>query len=56
MLSVKSLARWRKHRIGGAIWYLDCGLAEGYAGLGSSRTLKALRRFGMMTKDMQTAH
>jgi hypothetical protein len=25
------LARWRKYRIGGAVWYLDCELAEGYA-------------------------
>ena len=27
------LARWRKDRIRGAVWYLDCELAEGYAGL-----------------------
>jgi hypothetical protein len=27
------LARWRKDRIGGAVWYLDCELAEGYAQL-----------------------
>jgi hypothetical protein len=26
------LARWRKDRIGGAVWYLDCELAEGYGG------------------------
>ena len=25
------LARWRKDRIGGTVWYLDCELAEGYA-------------------------
>jgi hypothetical protein len=25
------LARWQKGRIGGAVWYLDCELAEGYA-------------------------
>jgi hypothetical protein len=24
------LARWQKGRIGGAVWYLDCELAEGY--------------------------
>src|SRR5262249_24197282 len=24
------LARWRKDRIGGAVWYLDCELAVGY--------------------------
>ena len=31
------LARWRKDRIGGAVWYLDCELAEGYADLASNR-------------------
>ena len=25
------LACWQKGRIGGAVWYLDCELAEGYA-------------------------
>jgi hypothetical protein len=24
------LARWQEGRIGGAVWYLDCELAEGY--------------------------
>jgi hypothetical protein len=32
------LARWHKGRIGGAVWYLDCELAEGYG----ARELKAL--------------
>ena len=27
------LARWRKDRIGGTVWYLDCELAEGYEDL-----------------------
>jgi hypothetical protein len=39
------LARWRKERIGGTVWYLDCDLARGcYAGLASARELKALTR------------
>jgi hypothetical protein len=50
------LARWRKDRIGGAVWYLDCELAEDYARLGSSRTTKALPRFGTMTKGTHIAH
>src|SRR5262245_12107413 len=25
------LSRWHKGRVGGAVWYLDCELAEGYA-------------------------
>ena len=31
------LARWRKNRIGGTVWYLDCKLAEGYADLTPAR-------------------
>ena len=31
------LARWRKDRIGGTVWYLDCELAEGYADLTPER-------------------
>jgi hypothetical protein len=27
------LARWRKDRVGGTVWYLDAELAEGYVGL-----------------------
>jgi hypothetical protein len=50
------LARWRKDRVGGVVGYLDCELAEDHVGLGSSRSPKALRRFGMMTKKMQAAH
>jgi hypothetical protein len=34
------LARWQKGRIGGAVWYLDCELAEGYG----AHELKALPR------------
>ena len=42
------LARWRKDRIGGAVWYLDCELAEGYADLIAVRDPKALPRLGMV--------
>jgi hypothetical protein len=35
------LARWRKDRIGGAVWYLDCELAEGYADLASNRACES---------------
>jgi hypothetical protein len=38
------LARWRKDRIGGTVWYLDCELAEGYADLAPAREPKALPR------------
>jgi hypothetical protein len=27
------LARWRKQRVGGIVWYVDCELTEGYAGV-----------------------
>jgi hypothetical protein len=39
---VARLARWRKHRAGGIVWYLDCGLAEGYVGLAPICAPKAL--------------
>jgi hypothetical protein len=54
------LARWRKDRIGGTVWYLDCELAEGYADLtpGRAREPKVLPRprLGITAKDTQTAH
>ena len=54
------LARWRKDRIGGTVWYLDCELAEGYADRTSDRMSepKALPkpRLGVMVKGTQTAH
>ena len=55
---VMKLARWRKDRIGGAVWYLDCDLAEGYAGLASAsaREPKALPPPGMMVKGTPTTH
>jgi hypothetical protein len=43
------LARWRKDRIGGAVWYLDCELAEGYA-LITAREAKATPRLGVMVR------
>ena len=45
------LARWRKDRIGGTVWYLDGELAEGYADLEP-----ALPRPGAMAKGTPTAH
>ena len=44
------LARWRKDRIGGAVWYLDCELAEGYADLAPNRLREhnAFLRLGMI--------
>jgi hypothetical protein len=42
------LARWRKDRIGGTVWYLDCKLAEGCADLTNTRELKALPRLGSL--------
>ena len=50
------LARWRKDRIGGTVWYLDCELAEGYAGLEPAREPKALPRPGAMAKGTPTTH
>ena len=49
------MARWRKDRIGGTVWYLDCELAEGYANLALAREPKALPRLGPMVKGTQTA-
>jgi hypothetical protein len=36
------LARWRKHRAGGTVWYLDAELAEAYVGLAPVSGPKAL--------------
>jgi hypothetical protein len=48
------LARWRKDRIGGIVWYLDCELAEGYAEV--TLAPKALPRLGIMVKGTPTTH
>jgi hypothetical protein len=37
-----SIERWPKDRISGAVWYLDCELAEGYVDGASVRESKAL--------------
>jgi hypothetical protein len=53
------LARWRKDRIGGTVWYLDCELAEGYgdlAHLAPAPEPKALPRLGPMVKGKQTTY
>ena len=50
------LARWRKDRIGGAVWYLDCELAEGYAGLAPVREPRALPQLDAMVKGTPTTH
>ena len=50
------LARWRKERIGGTVWYLDCELAEGYAELAPAREPKALPRPGTMVRGTPTTH
>jgi hypothetical protein len=54
------LARWRKDRIGGAVWYLDCELAEGYADLLCDRAREAEAlprpRIGVIVKGTQSAH
>ncbi len=50
------LARWRKDRISGAVWYLDCELAEGYTELTHATKPKALPRLGNMAKGTPTAH
>jgi hypothetical protein len=52
------LARWRKDRIGGTVWYLDCELAEGYAdlALAPAPESKAVTRLGMMVKGTTTPH
>jgi hypothetical protein len=48
------LARWQKGRVGRAVWYLDCELAEGYADLVPAREPKALPRPGTMVKGVST--
>ena len=48
------LARWRKDRIGGTVWYLDCELAEGYRDPAPSP--RSLLRLGAMAKAGNTAH
>jgi hypothetical protein len=50
------LARWQKGRVGGAVWYLDCELAEGYADLAPVREPKALPRPGSMVRGTPTTH
>jgi hypothetical protein len=40
------LARWRKDRVGGTVWYLDAELAEGYVGLAPLCGRKALPASG----------
>ena len=50
------LARWRKDRIGGTVWYLDCELAEGYAELAPAREPKALPRLSTAVRGTPTAH
>jgi hypothetical protein len=46
------LARWQKGRIGGAVWYLDCELAEGYA----VHEPKALPRPRHVAEGSQVTH
>jgi len=48
----RRLARWQKGRIGGAVWYLDCELAEGYG----ARELKALPRPQLIAEVSQATH
>jgi len=54
------LARWRKDRIGGAVWYLDCELAEGYADLAPHRAREPKAfprpRPSLIAKGAQTTH
>jgi hypothetical protein len=50
------LARWRKDRVGGTVWYLDCELAEGYAGLAPVSAPKALPEPATIAKGTPTAH
>ena len=49
-------ARWRKDRIGGMVWYLDCELAEGYAGQAPLREPKAPPRLGAVVKSTPATH
>jgi hypothetical protein len=48
------LARWRKDRVGGTVWYLDAELAEGYVGL--APPVKALPEPATIVKGTPTAH
>ena len=50
------LARWRKDRVGGTVWYLDAELAEGYVGLAPVSAPKALPAPGAIAKGTPTAH
>ena len=50
------LARWRKHRAGGTVWYLDCELAVGYVGLPPEPGPKALPAPSAAIKGMPTTH
>ena len=50
------LARWRKDRVGGTVWYLDAELAEGYVGLAPVRGQKALPVLSELPKGTSTAH
>jgi len=43
------LGRWRKDRVGGTVWYLECELAEGYVGIAHS-VPKALPAMGAIAK------
>ena len=50
------LARWRKDRVGGAVWYLDAELAEGYVGLAPVCGPKELPEPATIAKGTPTAH
>jgi hypothetical protein len=50
------LARWRKDRVGGTVWYLDAELAEGYVGLAPVSGPKALPEPATIAKGTPTAH
>jgi hypothetical protein len=50
------LARWRKDRVGGTVWYLDCELAEGYLGLAPLAGPEALSGPGTIAKGTPTIH
>ena len=50
------LARWRKDRVGGTVWYLDAELAEGYVGLAPVSAPKALPEPATIAKGTPTAH
>ena len=50
------LARWRKDRVGGTVWYLDAELAEGYVGQAPVCEPKALPGPATIAKCTPTAH